>query len=274
MSVKLVVSDIDGTIVLADKSVAPSTVEAAGRLLAAGVKLALVSARPPRGMQYVVDALKLTGPIAGFNGGAVVAPDGAMLEWHPVPGEHVRAAIDLFTRRGVSIFLFTQTEWLITDPAGPHVEHERRTVRFQERVVPDFTPYLDQVGKLVGVSNDAPLLEAVELELQALVGPGASAKRSQTYYLDLTHAHANKGEAVQALARIAGVDVADVAVLGDMGNDVPMFRVAGYSVAMGNGPADVQAQATATTGRNDEDGWAHAIDTLILPRVRYAPVAG
>ena len=88
------------------------------------------------------------------------------------------------------------------------------------------------------------------------------------YYLDLTHRNANKGYAVRALARHAGVDVSEVAVLGDMVNDVPMFEVAGFSVAMGNGTDAVKAAASATTAANDQEGWAQAIDTLILPRGR------
>ena len=55
-------------------------------------------------------------------------------------------------------------------------------------------------------------------------------------------------------------------MLGDMVNDVPMFKVAGFSVAMGNGSAETKAAASATTAANDHEGWAQAIDTLILPR--------
>jgi len=268
MTVKLIVSDVDGTLVQPDKTLSPGTIAAAGRVQQAGVPLAIVSARPPRGMRWIVEALHLQSPSAGFNGGAIVGPDGAVLEWNPAPADIVRAALDLFAARGVDAWLFTQNEWLIRDPAGVYVEHERHTVRFEARVVPDFAPYVDQVGKLVGVSDDFARLAAVEAELQGIVGDRATAHRSQDYYLDLTHRNANKGYAVQALARHQGIDPAEIAVLGDMVNDVPMFKVAGYSVAMGNGSAETKAAATATTAANDRDGWAQAIDTLILPRAR------
>ena len=62
----------------------------------------------------------------------------------------------------------------------------------------------------------------------------ATAKRSQTYYLDLTAKEANKGNAIRLLAEAQGIDVSEIAVIGDMENDVPMFTVAGFSVAMGN----------------------------------------
>ena len=266
MTVRLVVSDVDGTIVLPDKSVAPSTVAAAARLQAAGVPLAIVSARPPRGMRYVVDALSLDAPYAGFNGGMLVRRDGTVVEWNPADPETVRQALDLFRARGVDAWLFTQDEWLVPDAAAQHVAHEEHTIRFAPRVVDDYTPYLDQVGKLVGVSGDFDHLARVEQELQALVGDRATAHRSQNYYLDLTHPHANKGYAVRALARHQGVETSEVAALGDMVNDVPMFTVAGFSVCMGNGSPEAKAAASAVTAANDHDGWAQAIDTLILPR--------
>lgn len=266
MSIRLVVSDVDGTIVQPDKSLSPGTIAAAARLQAAGIPLAIVSARPPRGMKWITEALALKAPYAGFNGGALIGPDGAVVEWNPAPVDIVNTALDLFARRGIDAWLFTADEWLIRDPDGVYVAHERHTVRFDARVVPDFAPYVDQVGKLVGVTDDIPKLAAVELELQALIGDAATAHRSQQYYLDLTHKNANKGYAVQALARHLGLDVSEVAALGDMANDVPMFRVAGFSVAMGNGTDEVKADAKATTAANDHEGWAQAIDTLILPR--------
>ena len=266
MTVKLVVSDVDGTIVQPDKTLSPGTIAAAGRLQAAGIPLAIVSARPPRGMRWITEALALKAPYAGFNGGAIVAPDGTIIEWNPAPAPIIRQAIDLFTKRQIDIWLFTQDEWLVRDAAGVYVDHERHTVRFNERVVDDFSPYVDQVGKLVGVTDNVEKLADVERELQALVGDGATAHRSQKYYLDVTHPNANKGYAVEALARHQHVNPAEIAVLGDMANDIPMFKVAGFSVAMGNGSDETKAAATTTTAANDHEGWAQAIDTIILPR--------
>lgn len=264
--IRFVVSDVDGTLVQPDKSLAPSTVAAAGRLRAASIPLGIVSARPPRGMRWIADELGLLGLLAGFNGGTIMQPDGTVVEQRTVPADAARTALELFARHGVSAWLFTAEEWLVLDPAGPHVGHERHTVRFHERVVDSFEPYIGQAGKLVGVTDDAPLLARLETELQGLLGGTANAKRSQIYYLDVTHREADKGNAVRALAAHVGVALEDVAVLGDMANDLPMFDVAGFAVAMGNASPEVQARAAAVTGANDADGWAEAVDRLILPR--------
>lgn len=263
MTVRLFVSDVDGTLVRPDKSLAPSTVEAVRRLQRAGVQVAIVSARPPRGMKPIAAELGLTTPLAGFNGGTLLGADGQVVSQLLLPAGLARVAIDLFGNRGVSTWLFTADEWLCTDPDGPYVGLERRTVRFNERVVDSFEPYLGQIGKLTGVTDDFALLAAVETELQGLLGTAATVHRSQQYYLDVTHPDAHKGNAVRALADALHIDLADVAAIGDMANDVPMFAVAGQSIAMGNAAPDVQARAQFVTGRNDADGWAEAADRLM-----------
>ena len=265
--IRMVVTDVDGTLVQPDKSLAASTIAAAGRLAAAGIPLGIVSARPTFGLYALARTLQLDGLLGGFNGGVIATPDGTTRARRLLPAAAVHTALGLFAHHGISAWLFTETEWLAVDPNGPRIALERRTIGTHERIVPDLALYADQCGKVVGVTDDEPLLAAVEAELQGLLGTTANAKRSQTYYLDVTHPEANKGNAVRLLAGELGIDPAHVAVLGDMANDLPMFAVAGYSIAMGNAPPDVQAQATATTGRNDADGWAQAIDTLILPRV-------
>jgi hydroxymethylpyrimidine pyrophosphatase-like HAD family hydrolase len=96
-------------------------------------------------------------------------------------------------------------------------------------------------------------------------------ERSQAYYIDVTHPLANKGDAVRAIAAHVGADLAHTIVIGDMTNDVAMFRVAGFAVAMGQGPAAVRAQASAVTAANSEDGFAKAVAALVLPR--FAEIA-
>ena len=67
-----------------------------------------------------------------------------------------------------------------------------------------------------------------------MLGDTAAAHRSQLYYLDVTNPVADKGYAVKAFARHFGVPIEEVAVIGDMANDLPMFDVAGLAIAMGN----------------------------------------
>ena len=264
--IRLVVSDVDGTMVTNDKALQPSTIAAAHKLRNAGIHLALVSSRPPRGMMFIQEELGLNGPLGGFNGGTILAPDGRVIEEHLVPEQPVRTTLDLLERRGVSAWLFADNQWIIKDPNGDYVPKELHTVRFAPTVVPDFEPYVARCGKVVGASANFDLLAECEDELHGLLHGGATAHRSQKYYLDLTHPDANKGTALIALAKWYGFDPAAVVAIGDMTNDVPMFHVAGLSIAMGNAPGSVASQAHAVTGTNEEDGWASAVDKYILPQ--------
>ncbi len=267
MAIKLVVSDVDGTMVTTAKELTPATFHAAERLRDAGIPLALVSSRPPRGMAFIQEQLGLTGPLGGFNGGTILAPDGAVIEERFVPAHAAQTALDFFAERGVSGWVFADGQWIILDPNGDYVPKERMTVRFDPTVVSSFEPYLDRCGKIVGASAKHDLLAQCEGELQALLGTTAHAHRSQVYYLDVTNPTADKGTAARALARWYGLDISEVCAIGDQANDVPMFRVAGTSIAMGNAPPAVAAQAKLHTLSNEEDGWSAAIERHVLPNL-------
>lgn len=263
---RLLVSDIDGTLVTPDKSLTSAALDAGRKLDAAGLGLTFVSSRPARGMAHLIEALDIKLPFAAFNGGSIVAPDGSLIAAKRLSAEAARLAIELFEANGVSVWAFADDQWLLRDPAGPDVERERRTVRFDPTVVADFDGVIDRIDKLVGVSDQAALLAGVESHAQALLVGQANARLSQTYYLDVTHPQADKGHAVRALCRHIGVPVAETAVIGDQANDLAMFAVAGLSVAMGQGTPPVKAGADFVTAANTEDGFAKAVDRFILPR--------
>jgi hydroxymethylpyrimidine pyrophosphatase-like HAD family hydrolase len=96
------------------------------------------------------------------------------------------------------------------------------------------------------------------------LGDRASAARSQPYYLDVTHPRATKGEVVRTLSRILGIPPAQIATLGDMPNDVLMFRESGFSIAMGNASDEVKAQASAVIESSENEGFADAVRRFIL----------
>lgn len=267
MRLRLLVSDVDGTLVARDKSLPPSAVAAAQRLREAGVLLAVVSARPPFGMRYVAEGVRADA-VAGFNGGTILDADGVVVEQHLLPEDAGRDALALLAERDVPSWLFTTDEWLITDPGAHYVPLETHTVRQEPRVVPDLAPYLGACGKIVGSTADHGHLAAVEGEMQAALGGRATARRSQLYYLDVTHPDANKGFALRRLCDRLGIDPAETACIGDAPNDLPMFDVAGFTVAMGNGEDAVKARANATVGSNDADGWAEAVDRILIPMAR------
>ena len=264
--IRLVVTDIDGTLVTPEKELTPRTIAAAERLRAANVKLALVSARPARGMDMIAQKLGIDTPRAGFNGGEIMAADGRVLESLLIPEDSARLAVEMLETHGVDVWVFADGEWYVTNPAGSYVSLERRAIGFDMKVVDNWEGVIARAGKIMGSSNDYHLLERLETQVMTGLGSAVAAHRSQDYYLDITHPEARKGHALRAIAQLLGVPVEETAALGDMPNDISMLAVAGLSIAMGNAPDDVLKSAMVVTGPNTREGWAEAIETHVLPR--------
>lgn len=264
--IRLLVSDIDGTLLDPDRTLTPATLDAARRLRAAGIRLCLVSSRPLRGMRAILDGIGNDAPAGGLNGAAIAAADGTVLDTQPLAAPAARLAIETLALNRIECWAFADGDWLVRDIAGPYVAPERRTVGFEPTVVSSFEPHMERIGKIMGASNDYALLERMEIELGTLLGRDASAHRSSPWYLDVTHPRANKAWAAGRLAALLGIDPSEVACIGDMDNDRAMLEGAALGIAMGNAPADVAAAAHHVTGPNDRDGWAQAVRELILPR--------
>lgn len=263
--IRLVVSDVDGTLVRHDKSLHPETIKAAHELKDAGIALCLVSSRPPRGVEMYLEPLGIMTPHAGFNGGQIVAGDNrTIIEDLAIPEDAARAAVARMTEAGLDVWVYAGSGWYVRSAQGPYVAHEAEVTRNSFTVVEDFSPFLATTNKIMSSSPDFDLVGRVEAELQARLGDRASVNRSSSYYCDVTHVDANKGHAALALARILGVAPSEMACLGDMNVDVPMLKVAGLSIAMGNAAESVKAAAMVVTGTNDKSGWADAIRHYVL----------
>jgi hydroxymethylpyrimidine pyrophosphatase-like HAD family hydrolase len=98
--IRLVVTDVDGTLVTHARTLAPSTVAAAARLRAAGVRLALVSSRPAHGLDVLLAPLGIDTPRAGFNGGEILDTDDRLIEQHTIPEAACHAAVAYLEREG------------------------------------------------------------------------------------------------------------------------------------------------------------------------------
>ena len=267
MPIRLLVSDIDGTLVREDKTLSDAVVAAVARLHAAGVPTSLISARPPSGVQWIASRLGQPTSYAAFNGGTIVGPDGATAFTARLAPDTARLALELIDRPGIMRWLFVEGRWQAEHLDAVYTQRERRAAS-QEPLVGRFPLDLDAVDKIVAVSEDHALLADMEQVVRAQIGGEATVMRSQPYYLDITASAANKGGGIEQLAQAAGVSLADCVAIGDQRNDMAMFARAGMSIAMGQGPEEVRRAATHATGSNDDDGVAQAIDGILLPMVR------
>lgn len=268
--ISILVSDVDGTLVTNDKRLTDASVAAAVKLKQAGVRLSLVSSRPPIGFSALRERLALAAPIGAFNGGVILNPDLSVIEHLDVIPSDAKTALAAFSEFGIDGWLFSSDRWYVTDPHGDLVPKERLTIGHEPTVVDSYEHLLGQVGKLVASSHHHDRVAACGEALAHRLSPDTTAKLSQPYYLDVTPARTDKGYAVRRIAAVLGVPIDEVAVIGDMANDLPMFAAAPYRIAMGNGIDALKRQASFVTETNERDGWAAAVDRYILPRAASA----
>jgi Cof subfamily protein (haloacid dehalogenase superfamily) len=262
--ISLVLADVDGTLVTEEKVLTKRAQAAVQRLRGAGIHFAITSGRPPKGMAMLFDDLRLETPIAGFNGGLFVKSDLSIIEQKTLPADVASKAIELIRGHGLDAWIYRGNDWLITKSGAPHVAREAWTVKFEPKVVADFTDVLTDVAKIVGISDDLEKVRRCEADAQAAFGERATATRSQPYYLDVTNKNANKGAVVEYLSHHLDVPTEEIATLGDQPNDVLMFKRSGFSIAMGNASDQVKSQASATTDSYNNEGFAKAVERFIL----------
>jgi Cof subfamily protein (haloacid dehalogenase superfamily) len=264
-NIRLLLSDVDGTLVTRDKVLTAAAKAAVGELRGAGIAFAITSSRPPRGLRMLIEPLALQGPIAGFNGGMFVNPDLSVIQSHTLDPATARQAVTSMLGLGLDVWVYTLDEWLVRDRDAPHAAREAWILKFDATIVASFTDaHLAQAVKIVGVSDDPDLVAAGEQATRQALGDKASIVRSQSFFLDVTHPQANKGAVVTTLSKLLNIPPAQIATIGDMQNDVLMFRKSGFSIAMGNASDEVKAQAGAVTDSNENDGFAKAVRQFVL----------
>jgi hypothetical protein len=262
--IRLMLADVDGTLVTPDKVLTDRAIEAVRHLHDAGIVFAITSGRPPRGMAMLVGPLDLQSPIAAFNGGLIVGPDMTVIEQRVIAQDLVIPIADLMRSYGLDVWIYRGADWYVHDPEGPHVARETWTVNFQPKVMPRIEDVTDNVVKIVGVSDHHDAVANASSAARDRFGDHVSAAPSQPYYLDVTHPEANKGSVLRYLARRYELSAAEIATIGDMPNDVLMFANSGLSIAMGNADPGVKRAARRITDTNDNEGFAKAVERFIL----------
>jgi Cof subfamily protein (haloacid dehalogenase superfamily) len=263
--IRLLLADVDGTLVTQEKVLTDQAVEAVHRLRDAGILFAITSGRPPRGMEMLIEPLGLETPIAAFNGGLIVNPDMTVIERRVLSETLVLPLAELMGSFGLSVWLYRGTNWYVPDLNGPHVAREAWTVKFQPTLMSGFEGRTDDVAKMVGISDDYDAVSRASAAAHDRFGEHVTAAPSQPYYLDITHPRANKGEVAKYMAERYSLSVEEIATIGDQPNDVLMFAHSGLSIAMGNANQQVQRSARRVTDTNENNGFAAAVLRFVLP---------
>ena len=263
--ISLLVSDIDGTLVTNDKRLTQANIAAAHRLRDAGVKLSLVSSRPPAGFAMLAGPLGVTAPIGAFNGGAILNPDLSIIEETLVPADAARDALAAFAEFGLDGWLFTRDTWYITSTDGAYVPKERGTIRHEPAVVESFDPVWRRSASSSAPREILPPLRAVR---SRAVGSAWYACHSQALAgllprRDPARLRQGRGDAphLPRARHSPGRDRGDrrPSQTTSLCSMSPLTRS-----RMGNGIDALKAVADFVTEDNEHDGFAAAVDRFIL----------
>ena len=263
--IRMLLADVDGTLVTQDKVLTAQAIEAVQQLRQADILFAITSGRPPRGMEMLIEPLDLQTPIAAFNGGLIVDRNMTVVEERVLPDELVVPIAELMKSFGLAVWVYRGADWYVPDPKGPHVAREAWTVKFEPKVMDNLDGLTQGVAKIVGVSDDHDAIPKASSAMREKFGTRVTAAASQPYYLDVTHPDANKGSVAKYLAQRYQLSIDELATIGDMPNDVLMFAHCGLSIAMGNADPQVQRAARCVTETNENEGFALAVRRFILP---------
>ncbi|MXV44002.1 Cof-type HAD-IIB family hydrolase [Saccharibacter sp. 17.LH.SD] len=264
--IKLVLSDMDGTILAPDKTLSPATIRAVERLHQAKIPVSLVSARPPRAMLPYVRQLNLMAPCAGFNGGLIFTPDGRTERNVIFSSDIVERILHKLEALSVDVWLQNEKNWYVRDGQADLVQREQKMLGFTPQETKNFQHLAHEVNRIIVTCPDKALIAHLESHFGQVFRTEASILRSTPIKLNITPIKATKGQALKDIATLCEAIPENVACLGDAPNDLPMLREAGLAIAMGQSSEIVKEAATCVTGSNEKDGWAEAVEKFIIPR--------
>ena len=263
---RLLALDVDGTLLTDELQITATTREAVQQVISQGVQVVLASARGPKALYSINAELEITGLAICYTGA---------LTCRLYPDQHVTAEVvneqrmSLSSARlvlssalelGISIGWFTGEHWYIPgwDLA---LHHESIITGVTPIVAPELIHFEEAPHKLQAIVGEPALLPKLH-SLASLLPGDCVGQFSYETYLEIIHKGVDKATALLALGRQLGIAPSEMVAIGDMDNDIAMLHMAGLGIAMGNAPANVQAEADWVTDTNNRDGVAVAIERL------------
>jgi Cof subfamily protein (haloacid dehalogenase superfamily) len=243
MGYKLLVTDLDGTLVGHDHAVSPRTIQACRRLEARGCAVTFATGRTWHGTVGLAREIGLQTPLIVFQGALARHAAGAEPLWHDtLPLEAAQEILTWLAGKDARISACTSELMLLENPSPRTITFLESTgVRYRrvDRVADALTEAPTRLA-LYGDPHEALVWEQA---LQAAFPNGMRIGRSIEHLVEVTHPRASKGQAITRLAEWLGLTLDEVVACGDNYNDADMLTTAGLGVAMGHAPADILATA-------------------------------
>lgn len=267
MEYKMIVLDLDDTLLRDDHTISPRTKEALMKAQEEGVKVVLASGRPTYAMRGVAKELHLEeygSFLLSFNGAKITnCKTNEELFSSTLSPETVHRLYDISKRENVWILTYVGDS-IITDEVCMHTETEHRITGLPISEVASFKEAVTEPVVKILMLEDPERLAVVEKKLQEELRGELSVMRSKPFFLEFTENGVTKGTSLAQLIEKLGIKQEEVIAMGDSYNDLAMIEFAGLGVAMGNAPDDIKAKANYVTDTNMNDGVAKVVESFVL----------
>ncbi|MCH4168553.1 MAG: Cof-type HAD-IIB family hydrolase [Streptococcaceae bacterium] len=267
--VRLVMSDIDGTILNGQHQLTSAAKSSVSELVSQGIYFILASARPPKAMIGIAEELKIKMPLVAFNGALITIPvaAGQFKEIYSLPLEKLDAILVLQTLKGfegsISTNVYASDHWFVEK-----IDHWNQIESDITGITPEIIDFESLITSEIALHKilcigEPDELTKFEAALERLNIFGISFVRSKANYLEIINTQVSKLGAMIELSRLLKIPLRDIVAIGDNDNDLPMIVHSGLGIAMGNASVEIQNQADRVTLSNNDEGFAHALNSLI-----------
>lgn len=273
MKYKLLVLDVDGTLLNNNKEISPRTQAALLKVQQMGVHIVLASGRPTNGVLPIAHKLELNhygGFVLSYNGGQIInAQTGEILFEKRIDPQWIPYLEKKAKKNDFAIFTYHKNHIITNRPENEHVVQEARLNNMEIRGVDNFAEAIDFAPcKCMLASDDEEALVGLENHWKKRLAGVLEAFRSEPYFLEVVPQFIDKGNTLGVLLSKLSIQPEEVVAIGDGVCDVTMLQIAGLGIAMGNAEDSVKACVDKTTLTNEQDGVAVAVEKAILAEIR------
>lgn len=265
---KIIVLDIDGTLVNSKKEITPETLKHLIMAQEQGHIVALASGRPYPGMKRIAKELRLDefgGYALAFNGGMVVeCATGKAVFTKAIDSSYAKIIYEYACQHDLGLVTYQGDKVITGTNIDDYMEFEARLNFMELCRVDDFVGYVDFEMPKCLLTAEPEKAALCEKEMAELLAPEINVFRSEPFFIEVTRKGVDKAESIDKLLGILGMKQEDSICCGDGFNDLTMVSYGGIGVAMGNAQQVVKDAADYITGSCDEDGLVEVLKKFVL----------
>ncbi len=261
--IKMVATDIDGTILNWDFEFSPEVIECIKKLTKNNIKVVLVTGRMHRAALKLAQKLELETPIVSYQGGLIKEQSGKTLYEKTMDVKYAKQVIKWAKENNVHINLYMDDVL--------YVENDNIAVKRYtgERFIPYEVCNFDEleiknVNKILAIDFDdvERVTGWVDYLKQKL--PELYIVKSTPYFCEISNPEAKKSCAVEFLSNYYGIKKEEILAIGDQNNDIELLKAGGVAVAMGNATDELKKHADFVTDTIDNNGFVKAVEKFVF----------